>query len=175
MQINGTVAAIGLSVGLLFAPFGAARADAGGPYLGVGWGAYRINEGAFDEHDDLLKAYVGIPLVKWLAVEGSWVDFNRLDNPSGDKFDADGAGLAAVLSLPVSGTSAIYAKGGEFWWKANSVLAGQIGDKNGSDPFYGTGLKLGFTRNLAVRLEWERYEVSNIDLDTATVSLQFQC
>lgn len=174
MQISKLVVlVVPISLSLLLIPFGAARADQTGPYLGAGWGAYRINEGTLDDHDDLLKAYVGVQFANWFGLEGSWVDFDRLDNPGGDKFEADGAGLAAVLSLPVSDTSAIYAKGGNFWWNAKSVLGGEVRDKDGNNAFYGAGLKLGFTKHLAVRLEWERYDVSGADIDTGTISLQF--
>lgn len=174
MRISKLALLIGLPVVLGLAPFAAAHAQRPGVYLGGAWGAYSINESSLDDHDDLLKGYLGGQFNHWFGIEGSWVDFNRLDNGAGDKFKADGRGLAAVFSLPLSDKSAAYAKAGEFWWKSDSVLGGVVGDRDGNDEFYGAGLKLGFNRNLALRLELERYDVRQVDLDTATVGLQFQ-
>lgn len=172
MRISKLVFLIGLPALLMLAPFAAAYAQRPGVYLGAAWGGYSINESALDDNDDLLKAYIGGQFTDWFSIEGSWVDFDRLDK-AGDRFDADGKGLAAVLSFPLSDKSAIYAKAGEFWWESDSVLGGVVGDKDGNDPFFGAGLNLGFTRNLALRLEWERYDVAHTDLDTASVGLQF--
>lgn len=172
MRISKLAFLIGLPALLLLAPFTATYAQRPGVYLGGAWGGYSINESTLDDNDDLLKAYVGGQFTDWFGIEGSWVDFDRLDR-AGDRFEADGKGLAAVLSLPFSDTSAIYVKAGEFWWESDSVLGGVAGDKDGSDAFFGAGLKLGFTRNLAMRLEWERYDVSHVDLDTASIGLQF--
>lgn len=172
MRIGKLAFLIGLPALLWLAPFGASYAQRPGVYLGGAWGGYSINESTLDDNDDMLKAYVGGQFTDWFGVEGSWVDFDRLDR-AGDRFEADGKGLAAVFSLPFSDTSAIYAKAGEFWWESDSVLGGVAGDRDGNDAFYGAGLKLGFTRNLAMRLEWERYDVSHADLDTGSIGLQF--
>lgn len=172
MRISKLVFLIGLPALLMLAPLTAAYAQGSGVYLGGAWGGYSINESTLDDNDDLLKAYIGGQFTDWFGIEGSWVDFDRLDRGS-NRFEADGKGLAAVLSLPYSDTSAIYAKAGEFWWESDSTLGGAVGGRDGNDPFYGAGLKLGFTKNLALRLEWERYDVADIDLDTASVGLQF--
>jgi len=174
MRISKLVLLFGLPVVLVLVPFAAAHAQHPGVYLGGAWGAYSINESEFDDHDDLLKAYLGGQFNNWFGIEGSWVDFNRLDNGAGDKFKVDGSGLAAVFSFPLSDKSAAYVKAGEFWWKSDSVLGGVVGDRDGNDEFYGAGLKLGFNRHLALRLELERYDVTHVDLDTATIGLQFQ-
>jgi OmpA-OmpF porin, OOP family len=172
MRISKLVSLIGLPAVLAIAPFTAAQAQRPGLYLGGAWGAYSIDESALDDNDDLLKAYIGGQFTNWLGIEGSWVDFDRLDR-AGNRFEADGKGLAAVFSLPISDTSAIYAKAGQFWWESDSVLGGVAGDRDGNDAFYGAGLNLGFTKHTALRLEWERYDVADIDLDTASVGLQF--
>ncbi|MCC6301320.1 MAG: porin family protein [Gammaproteobacteria bacterium] len=148
------------------------HAEPPGIYLGGAWGAYSLDESDLDDHDDLLKAYIGGQFNSWFGVEGSWLDFNRMNNDD-SSFESDGKGLAAVFSLPFSDASSFYIKGGQFWWSARSRLGGVLADDDGNDPFYGAGLKLGFTERLALRLEWERYDVSEVDLDTASVGLQF--
>jgi OmpA-OmpF porin, OOP family len=173
MRISKLVSLIGLPTVLALAPFTAAQAQRPGLYLGAAWGAYSIDESALDDNDDLWKAYFGGQFTNWLGIEGSWVDFNRMDS-AGNRFEADGKSLAAVLSLPISDTSAIYAKAGQFWWESDSALGGLVGDRDGNDPFFGAGFKLGFAKHAALRLEWERYDVADIDLDTASVGLQLQ-
>jgi hypothetical protein len=172
MHISKLVCLLGLPTVLSLAPFTAAQAQSPGVYLGAAWGAYSINESTLDDNDDLVKAYLGGQFTNWFGIEGSWVDFNRLDR-AGDRFEADGKGLAAVFSLPFSDASAFYVKAGEFWWESDSVLGGVVGDRDGNDAFYGAGFKLGFNKHLALRLEWERYDVADIDLDTASIGLQF--
>ena len=169
MRINKLFALIGSSTVFLLAPL-ATHADPGG-YLGASWGGYRINESDFHDNDNLVKGYVGGQFTDWFGIEGQWTDFNRLDNGN-SRFDADGKGLSAVLSLPLGSASSFFVKGGQFWWGSDSVLGGVVGDKDGNDPFWGAGFKLGFNKNLAMRLEYERYDVSKIKLDTATVGLQ---
>jgi len=170
MRIYKLFALTGLSAAILSVPL-ATYADQPGVYLGASWGGYRINESDLHDNDNLVKGYVGGQFTDWFGIEGQWTDFNRLDNGN-SRFDADGKGLAAVFSLPLASTSSFFLKGGQFWWDSNSALGGVVGDKDGNDPFWGAGFKLGFNRNLAMRLEYERYDVSKIKLDTATVGLQ---
>lgn len=152
-----------------FAPM-AAPADPG-VYLGGSWGAFRINESDLRKNDDLLTGFVGAKFTDWFGIEGSWTDFSNVDNGT-SRFDADGKGLAAVLSAPFGQSSSVFAKVGQFWWDANSTLGGVVGDRDGNDPFFGAGVNLGFNRNVALRLEADRYDVSNVDLDTVTIGIQ---
>ena len=50
---------------------------------------------------------------------------------------------------------------------------GSVGDPDGDDPFGGVGVKLGFNRHVGLRVEYERFDISNIDLDTASAGVQF--
>lgn len=172
MRINKLVSLIGLSAVFALAPLAAAHAQHPGFYLGGAWGAYSINESTLDDNDDLLKIYAGGQFTDWFGVEGSWVDFDRLDR-NNNRFEADGKGLAAVFSLPISDMSTVYAKAGEFWWESDSVLGGATGNRDGNDAFIGAGFNLGFSKHTALRLEWERYDVANVDLDTASIGLRF--
>ncbi len=173
MKTRKLLALMGLPA-LLLVPFTAAQAERPGLYIGGSWGAYRINESNLDEHDDVIKAFAGVQFNNWFGVEGSWVDFNRTSNPNGSsRFEADGRGLAAVFSVPFSESSSFFAKVGQFWWKADSVLGSTVGERDGHDIFYGAGFKFGFNKYLAWRLEAERYDVTDVRLDTVSVGLQF--
>ncbi len=173
MRIHKFCSSIGLSTVLMLGPLTAAQAQKPGLYVGAAVGAYSIDESNLSDNDRVLKAYVGGQFTNWFGVEGSWTDFNRVDN-GGDKFDADGAGLAAVLSLPMGSTSALFIKGGQYWWKSNSVLGGSLGASNGNDPFWGVGAKIGFNNHLAIRIEVERYDVADARLYTVMGGLELK-
>src|SRR5438552_2952957 len=121
MCICKTLTRVSLPVALLLVPFAAAYADRPGIYLGASGGAYRIDESNLSDNDNLVKGFVGGQFNPWFGIEGQWTDFNRLDK-GGSRFDADGKGLAAVISFPFSDTSSIFIKGGEFWWDSDSSL-----------------------------------------------------
>lgn len=173
MRINKLSSLIGLSAALVIGPMAAVQANSPGIYLGASWGAYSINESNLDDNDDLFKAVIGGQFNDWFGIEGSWVDFKRVSN-GGDRFDADGKGLSAVFSMPVWESSSAFLKVGQFWWDSDSSLGGALGDSDGNDPFWGGGLKIGFTDHLALRLEAERYEVSGANLNAYTVGVEFK-
>jgi len=173
MRIGKPISLIGLSAALLLGLSTAAQAKGPALYLGGAWGAYSIKQSNLDDNDNVLKAYVGIQFTDWFGIEGSWTDFNRLNN-AGDRFDADGRGLAAVISLPLGSTSSVFAKGGQFWWDSDSFLGGVLGASKGNDPFWGAGLKLGFNEHVGLRLEVERYDVGEINLRTFTAGIEFK-
>lgn len=157
-----------LAAGIIGA--GLPGAAAAGPYIGASWGAYSIDESDLDDNDDLWKAYAGATINDLFGVEGSWVDFNQVGTGV-SSFEADGWGLAALLSLPVGRGSAVFVKAGEFWWDSDTALGGVTAGSDGTDPFFGAGVRFGGP--LALRLEWERYDVADIDVDSYTIGVQF--
>jgi OOP family OmpA-OmpF porin len=173
MKIYKLVPLIGLPVVLAFSPV-ASQAARPGVYVGASWGAFSINKSDLDDHDSLLKGYGGLQFTDWFALEGTWTDFNRIDNPDGDRFEGDGKGLSAVFSVPIGQSSALFAKAGEFWWKSKTSFGDVFDDADGRDPFWGVGGQFAFNDHLALRVEAERYDVSEVDLDTASVGLQFK-
>jgi len=173
MRLNKISSLIGLSAALVLGPMAAAQAKGPGIYLGASWGAYSIKESNLDDNDDVLKAVIGGQFNNWFGVEGSWVDFDRVSN-DGDMFESDGKGLAVVFSMPVGATSSAFLKAGQFWWNSDSVLGGVLGASDGNDPFWGGGFKFGFSDHLALRLDAERYEVADTNLNAFTVGLEFK-
>ena len=175
MRINKLSSLVGLSAVLLLGPLTATAAQAKGPgiYFGGSWGAYSIKRSSLNDNDHVVKIFVGGQFNDWFGVEGSWNDFNRIDN-SGDRFDADGKGLAAVLSMPMGTVSSAFIKAGQFWWDSASSLGGTSGASSGNDPFWGAGFKFGFNNNFSLRLEAERYDVAETNIDTYTVGLEFK-
>lgn len=158
---------------VLFAlgPAVAAYAQAPSLYFGGSWGQYDIEENAFDETDTLWKAFIGTELNHWFGLEAAFVNFDRAREQN-SSYEADGWTGAAAVSIPFGGNSALYAKGGAFWWEAQSNFPGVRRDEDGTDPFWGAGLRFGIAEPLSLRVEYERYEVDSIDLDSVSVGLQ---
>jgi OOP family OmpA-OmpF porin len=172
MRFTKLLCLIGLPVAVALAP--AVAQARPGLYFGGSWGAYSINDDDFDEKDDMLKGFVGLQFNDWFGLEASRVDFNRTDNSDAEgNFEGDGNGLAAVINFPLGTNSAIFVKGGQFWWDAHVSIGGFDEDADGDDAFFGGGLKLGLSEHVALRLEVERYDLDT-DVDTASVGVQFQ-
>ena len=169
MRARSLVAVLGL-LGLSLVP-AAANALNAGPYFGASYGQYRIKETGLDENDALWKAFIGGQLNEWFGVEAAFVSFDRASNQN-SSFETDGWTAAAVLSLPLGANSALYAKGGEYWWKAKSSFGGVSADDSGNDPFWGGGVRFSLNDIFGLRVEYERYKVANINLDSVSVGLQ---
>lgn len=159
---------LGTVVALVSVPVAQAQPEF---YLGAGYGLYDINEDDFDDDDSVWKVYTGFSFNQALGIELSWVDFNEV-REAGNSLDADGWGAAAVLSLPLSENFALYGKAGQFFWDSEARALGIPIDDDGDDPFFGAGAKFRLNDALDLRLEWERYDVADIDLDTVFIMLQ---
>ncbi len=173
MRINKLSSIVGLSTTLALSPMVvAAQINNPDIYLGASWGAYSINESELDDNDDMLKVVIGGQFNEIFGVEASLVDFKRIIG-AGDRFESDGKGLAAVFSMPIGDNSSAFVKAGQFWWQSESSLGGVLGSSSGNDLFWGGGLKFGFNEYLALRLDAERYEVANTNLNAFTIGLEF--
>lgn len=65
-----------------------------------------------------------------------------------------------VGTLPLSQRFSIYGKGGIYQWDADYIFPAGVGgsaDADGNDFTFGAGVRINFTRNTALRLEWQRY------------------
>jgi OOP family OmpA-OmpF porin len=169
MNIKKISLLTGLSTALLLGSITVAHAQSPGLYLGAAAGVYSVNDSDFDSQENLRRTYLGVQFTEGFAIEGSWTDFNRVDSGS-DRFEADGKGLAAVFSLPLG----LFVKGGQFWWDANSNFGGTVADDDGSDMFWGVGWKFAFTDHVALRLDVERYDVADVDLETASAGIEIR-
>ena len=162
-----------ISAALLLSSMTTVHAYESGAYIGAGMGSYSIDVNNLDKNDDVIKALIGMQFNEMFGVEASLTDFDRVNN-GGDRFEGDGHGLAAVLSFPVGEASALFVKGGQFWWDADASISNTSQSSNGNDPFWGAGFKFGFTEALALRLEAERYDVMNAHVKTFTLGLDYR-
>jgi outer membrane protein with beta-barrel domain len=168
---------------LLFVLAISAPAFAGG-FLGASAGQATLEDSAFsfdfNSHDFAWKAYGGFRW-KLLKVEGGYIDFGSHSDSAGPyDFNADVTGwtAAAHLVIPVGSVLELSAKAGVINWDSSTVLVGPGGtseDDNGLDAVYGVGVGFRLGEPLALRIEWEKFDVSFTDeLWLGSVGLEFR-
>lgn len=171
-------AAIALSGLLAGAPAALAQQDAGF-YAGGAIGQAKAKDactglggtgfaGSCDDKDTAWKIFGGYQFNRNLGAELGYVDLGEftasgtfLGAPATASIEAKGVELVGVGTIPFTPQLAAYGKAGIFRWDVDSsarVGAGAAAaNDDGTDFTFGVGLKYDFTRNLAARLEFQRY------------------
>jgi opacity protein-like surface antigen len=130
-----------------------------------------ISTGDFDADDMAWKLIAGIRPLDWLGVEAAYVNFGEPeDTVLGQKLKAEGDGISAfaVGFLP-TGPVDLYAKVGLISW--DSKISGNF-DDDGTDLAYGVGAQFRVL-GLSIRAEYEKFDVSDVDLDMISVGLTY--
>jgi hypothetical protein len=130
-----------------------------------------ISTGDFDADDTAWKLIAGIRPLDWLGVEAAYVNFGKPeDTVLGQKLQAEGDGISAfaVGFLP-TGPVDLYAKVGLISW--DSKISGDFND-DGTDLAYGVGAQFRVL-GLSIRAEYEKFDVSEVDLDMISVGLTY--
>lgn len=178
-KTNLFIAGGALSTALLLPAPASAQEQESSFYIGAGAGYYRIEgEDFLDEDNDLRddrtahKAYLGTNINDIFGLEIGYIDFRESTDELLD-VEADGYTVAATLGAPVGEGMRLYGKLGQLFWD-QTVSAGPISrSTDGDDPFIGVGMRFGSPEGLAVRLEYERYELEDTEIDMPSVSLHF--
>lgn len=158
-----------------------------------------------DQRSDGFKAYAGYQFNKYFALEGGFADFNDvkavvdynvIPTPGVTHFTAENDAwmLAAMGTLPVTESLSVFAKLGVSQWSSNQWVSSvniksvppqlitgypQTDTKSsGIDAYYGLGASYALLDFLALRVEWERFEmdapnIDHIDLMTAGLTMKF--
>lgn len=173
------LAALGTLAFLPFAASAGGAPDQPGIYLGGGVGYDRIEGEDFtgngDDLDDSRVAYKGLAgfrLNQIFAIEGQYINFGTAEDGD-NRVKADGWTAGAVATLPMFEYVHPYAKAGMLFWDADGRFGGVSASDDGSDFTYGVGARFSMTDNLGLRLEYERFEMSDIDVDMASANIQF--
>jgi OOP family OmpA-OmpF porin len=149
--------------------------------------------GGCDDKDTAWKIFGGYQFHRNFAAELGYVDLGEftasgtfLGAPASGSVEAKGVELTALGIIPFTQQFSAYAKAGAFRWDVDTraavgAAAAGGGDK-GTDFTYGVGLKYDFTRNIAARVEFQRYNnvgetsttgQSDVNLWTAGVMFRF--
>ncbi len=160
---------LGAGLALLAGP---ALAADNGFYLGAGIGQANVQvepgEGlpTFDEDDTGYKLIAGFRPLDWLGAEVNYVDLGAPSGEvAGNVVETDAKGLSAFgivfLELPLVD---LYGKLGVIRWDASANIPALdlSGDDSGTDFAWGAGLQVRLL-SFGVRLEYERFEISDLD------------
>ncbi len=161
--------------------FAAERNNAeAGIYVGAGVGYYRINDDDFLDEDDRLKdnrgayrVYAGFEAGRVFAIEGAYTDFAKTSDGLAS-MELSGLSAAVLINIPLLPTIAPYGKLGMMSWDRKRSFGSLSSSDDGSDVFYGLGARFALSYNLDLRLEYERYAIDDMDLDMASINLQYR-
>jgi OOP family OmpA-OmpF porin len=145
-----------------------------------------ITSGTVDGKDTAYKAFGGYMFNRNFGAEVSYVSLGELTYSgeffgapvTGGTIEASGFNVSAVAVFPVSTAFSVFGKVGFLRWEAEaSDTTGGVPfseEGEGTDLSFGLGLSYSFTRNLAARAEWERFEIDGADADLLSVGLVYR-
>ena len=159
-------------------------------YAGFGLGG-KVAEGGLAEpvanlgpraEDDSVKIYLGAGLGRYLGVEATYYDFGARSccvglADAGYDASLDGYSLTAIGRLPREHFE-LFAKAGVLAWDESGTgisLAGPFPvAADGEDLIVGAGVSLRLLEQLAVRAEWERYELGGDSADAVWLAAEIR-
>jgi len=157
-----------------------------GLFFGASAGDVSVNDSdasfSFDASDTGYKVYGGFTFIKFFALEASYLDLGSAEDEisagTDATIDSTGWDVYAVGILPIGKHFEIFGKAGVIVWDAEATYSGAINgssDESGSDPAYGAGFAFVFGGHFAVRAEYERFDISDIDkLELMSIGAEFR-
>lgn len=155
-----------------------------------------LNDGSLsnqrvDAEDTSLKLQLGYWATDNIGLELGYVDlgetqFDANSDGSGPIYTAgpvnfdiaiDGIALGANIRLPINQTFALMTRLGVFKWDLEATLSNGNGritvDDDGTDLYFGLGLLASISKDFALKLEFERYDIDDGDLDVLALGAEF--
>jgi len=141
-----------------------------------------------DDSDTGFKLLGGYNIVKYFAVEGSWVDVAGISMEASDPLlgtmsasaEADGFAFEAVGILPIGKRFQLFADYGMYMWDGTTTVSASdplipsfSASDDGSDPTYGLGFGWSVIERGTLRFEAERYEIETMDVDMYSVGFTY--
>ncbi len=183
------IAAATLAASPVFAQsvFDSQRSDRTWGHVGVSGGQSKFRTDCTtlfdcDKKDTGWKVYGGSSVNDILGFEIGYTDFGKIRAFGGDT-EANAGNLSLVAGIPFGDRFSIFAKAGGVYGrtdvKASATQLVKTGDKKGWGSTWGVGGALGVTRNVQVRIDWDRYKLDfaggrrDVDLLSAGVQLRF--
>ena len=179
-----------LSFGILFVASSSVLAQAG-PYLGGAFGQSKLKEWctgetatirftACDDSDTSWKLLGGYRFNRHLSVEASYIDWGEVTASinTGARVAAKqhSYGLAAVGTIPLGERFELFGKAGLLMTEQETrrlTPGPSTVDRDDTEFHYGLGAKYAFTRNWAVRGEWEKTDKLKVELLSIGVEYRF--
>lgn len=142
-----------------------------GFYVGGDIGNFDIG----NDDDTAFKIFGGYQFHPNFAVEFGYS--NLFDKSvSGVNVEVTAWELVGVGTYPLGNNLSIFGKLGFAMWDAtvSTGIPGFSASDDGTDLTFGVGLQYDFNRNLALRGQWQRYDVANEDADLFSIGLIYK-
>ena len=172
------------------------------PYLGFSFGQAEVDEsmvvpglldpgGSVDGKDGAFKVFGGYQFNRNFALEAAIVDLGdvrysgRFTDPTlgnvpvtGGRVQNSGLNLSAVGVVPLGRSLVVFGKVGMFLWysEARDNTGGFLfySEEDGADLSLGLGASVALGERFSLRAEWERFDMSNSDVDLVSVGFAFR-
>ena len=154
----------------------------GGAIGGSDYNVACVGPFACDRESTAGKVFVGSKLNDRIGVELSYVHMGEVQLGGGGDSRAHGLNASFVAGIPVSQNFTINGKIGTTygWTRIDGPAAFGGGEDDGFGLSYGAGLNYLVTRNVEVRLDWDRHDFKftrgndTVDLYTVGVAYRFR-
>jgi OOP family OmpA-OmpF porin len=145
-----------------------------------------IDSGTVDGKDTGWKIFGGYMFSRNFGLEVAYVNLGEVSYSgtfggfpvTGGKVEVTGFNVAALGSLPINEQFSIFGKIGLFMWEAEaSDTTGGVpfsATADGTDLSLGLGVSYNFTRNFAVRAEWEMFQTDEADATLLSIGAVFR-
>jgi len=138
-----------------------------GVYVGANYGYLKVDgDDEVDDDNDVLQGLVGYRFNKYLALEGSYIDFGHYGNNL-SRAETDGYTAGLKVTLPITDRVELYAKGGQLWYSTDYDVVGLSGNKDDEGVFAGAGVGFKVTDRFLINAEYTWYD-AEINLDNVT-------
>lgn len=204
LNVRQTLVVTGLVLAATALAPQAALAQDMGFYIGAGVGQSKAKDacatfqsqgltGSCDDTDTAGKLFLGYQFNQNFAVEGAYVDLGKVTGsgtvsgvPVSGEAKAKTWQLVAVGIVPLANNFSLFGKLGAHRWDADASASASgstsTASDKGTDVTYGLGGSYEFSKNLGLRLEWERFQNvgntnttgrSNVDLLSVGLRYRF--
>ncbi len=161
----------------------AAVADDNRWYAGVAVGAADItdDEQLFFIHDSswAYRFFGGYEVNDLFSLEVAYVDFEDVTEVAffgtpDQRAVADGNGgnVAGIIQFPLTERFAVFGKAGYFFWNTETQFDDLSAKDDGSDLFLGFGLKFRLSDQVSLQLDYETFELENVNADVVTLGIR---
>ena len=157
-----------------------------GIYVGANYGYLKVDgDDDFDDNSDVMQGLVGYKFNKYLALEGSYINFGDYGNGLANA-ETDGYTAALKVMLPIADRVELYAKGGQLWYSTDYEVVGFSGNDDGEGVFAGAGVAFKVTDRFLINAEYTWYDadinVNNVanggktdtDFNQASIGVEYR-
>jgi len=167
------------------------------PYIGFSAGQADVDEsmaipglidpgGRVDGKDGAFKLFGGYQFNQNFALEAALVDLGDVSysgtfagaTVTGGRIQNSGLNLSAVGVVPLGQKLVLFGKAGIFMWYSEATdVTGGFGfrsEEDGADLSVGLGASVAIGQRVSLRAEWERFDMSNVDVDLVTLGFAYR-